>query len=253
MTAGRVPIGILGGTFDPVHVGHVAVARAARQALGLDGVWLVPTRQPPHRPRPPYTSIYHRFAMTALAALSTDGLRISDLELDTPGPSYTALLLERLHAEGYEAWQIVFIIGADAFAEIATWHQYPAILDRCHFAVISRPGQDADEAPASSATHGLGVTGWAARLPHLATRFVQVAAASRGRDARSLVASRQPSIFLIDVATPDVSSTEIRERLRAGLPIADMVPATVADYIQRHALYAGDVSTAGHLHEHTSQ
>lgn len=239
MTAGRAPIGILGGTFDPVHVGHVAVAQAARQALGLDEVWLVPTRQPPHRTHPPYSSIYHRFAMTALAALSTDGLRISDLELDTPGPSYTALLLERLHADGYGASQIVFIIGADAFAEIATWHRYPAILDRCHFAVISRPGQEADELRA--------------RLPHLATRFVPVAAAGRSARARSLVESRQPSIFLIDLATPDVSSTGIRERLRAGLPIAGMVPATVAEYIQRHALYADDVSTAGHLHEHTSQ
>jgi nicotinate-nucleotide adenylyltransferase len=235
-------IGILGGTFDPVHSGHLAVALAARDALGLDAVRLVPTRVPPHRPRPPYASIYHRFAMTALAALSAEGLQVSDLELDTPGPSYTSMLLDRLHGEGYDASQIVFIIGADAFAEIATWHNYPAILNRCHFAVISRPGQQADELRA--------------RLPDLADRFVTITPDSRAsnRAAGSVaLASHAPAIFLIGAATPNVSSTEIRERRRAGLPIDGMVPEAVEQYIRRHALYAGAVPTAGHLHEHKAQ
>jgi nicotinate-nucleotide adenylyltransferase len=236
-------IGILGGTFDPIHGGHLAVAQAARQALGLDAVKLVPTRTPPHRSRPPYASIYHRFAMTALAALSAEGLQVSDLELDTPGPSYTSMLLERLHGEGYGASHIVFIIGADAFAEIATWHNYPAILNRCHFAVISRPGQQADELRA--------------RLPDLADRFVTIAPDTRvpnGAAAPSgTLASQAPAIFLIGAATPDVSSTEIRERRRAGLPIDGLVPEAVGQYIRRHALYAGVVPTAGHLHEHKAQ
>lgn len=243
MTAGRRPgerhgpIGILGGTFDPVHMGHMAVAAAARQALALDVVQLVPTRTPPHRTRAPYASIYHRFAMTALAALSGDGLEVSDLDCDAPGPSYTSLLLDRLHNQGYRASQIVFIIGADAFAEIATWHNYPAILDRCHFAVISRPGRQTDELRA--------------RLPHLAARFIPVA---EGATTTSVpIESRTPAVFLIDAATPDVSSTDIRERRRAGLSIAGRVPALVEQYIGRHALYADTVSTAGHLHEHTAQ
>jgi nicotinate-nucleotide adenylyltransferase len=236
MTAGRGPgewhgaIGILGGTFDPVHMGHIAVAAAARQALGLEVVQLVPTRTPPHRTRPPYASIYHRFAMTALAALSGEGMHVSDLDCDSAGPSYTSLLLERLHNQGYRASQIVFIIGADAFAEIATWHNYPAILDQCHFAVISRPGQQTDELRA--------------RLPHLAARFTT--------PSRS-IESRAPAVFLIDAATPDVSSTDIRERRRAGLSIDGLVPELVEQYIRRHALYADTVSTAGHLHEHTAQ
>ena len=183
-------IGILGGTFDPIHCGHLAVACAAREALGLDAVKLVPTRTPPHRSRAPYASIYHRFAMTALAALSAEGLEVSDLELDAPGPSYTSMLLEGLHGEGYDASHIVFIIGADAFAEIATWHNYPAILNRCHFAVISRPGQQADELRA--------------RLPDLADRFVTLAfdgsgaRAPMGAAAPSVaLASQAPAIFLI--------------------------------------------------------
>lgn len=236
-------IGILGGTFDPIHGGHLAVAVAARDALGLDTVKLVPTRTPPHRSRLPYASIYHRFAMTALAALSVEGVEVSDLELDTPGPSYTSMLLERLHGEGYDASHIVFIIGADAFAEIATWHNYPAILNRCHFAVISRPGQQADELRA--------------RLPDLADRFITIAphtGAPTGAAAPSVaLTSRGPAIFLIGAATPNVSSTEIRERRRAGLSIDGMVPGAVEQYIRRHELYAGAVPTAGHLHEHKAQ
>ena len=246
---GRGVMGILGGTFDPVHSGHVAVALVARDALGLDLVTLVPTRVPSHRSRQPYASIYHRFAMTALAALSEEGLQVSDLELDAPGPSYTSMLLDRLHGEGYDASHIVFIIGADAFAEIATWHDYPAILNRCHFAVISRPGQQADELRA--------------RLPGLADRFITVAPDTRAPNAQWLLgvetassaalASHAPAIFLIGAATPDVSSTEIRERRRAGLPIDGMVPGAVEQYIRRHTLYAGAVPTAGHLHEHKAQ
>jgi nicotinate-nucleotide adenylyltransferase len=235
-------IGILGGTFDPVHCGHLAVALAARDALGLDAVLLVPARVPPHRSRQPYASIYHRFAMTALAALSAEGLRVSDLELETAGPSYTSMLLDRLHGEGYGASQIVFIIGADAFAEIATWHNYPAILNRCHFAVISRPGQQADELRA--------------RLTDLADRFITIApetGAPGGAAASVALTSRAPAIFLIGAATPNVSSTEIRERRRAGLPIDGLVPEAVEQYIRRHALYAGAVPTAGHLHEHKAQ
>jgi nicotinate-nucleotide adenylyltransferase len=236
-------IGILGGTFDPVHSGHLAVALAARDALGLDTVRLVPTRVPPHRPRAPFASIYHRFAMTALAALSAEALQVSDLELDAPGPSYTSMLLDRLHDEGYHASQIVFIIGADAFAEIATWHSYPAILDRCHFAVISRPGQHADELRA--------------RLPGLADRFVSILldgrAANDAAAASVALTSRAPAIFLIGASTPNVSSTEIRERRRAGLPIDGMVPKAVEQYIRRHMLYADAVTTAGHLHEHKAQ
>jgi len=241
-------IGILGGTFDPIHCGHVAVALAARDALGLDAVTLVPTRVPPHRSRQPYASIYHRFAMTALAALSEEGLQVSDLELDAPGPSYTSMLLERLHGEGYDASHIVFIIGADAFAEIATWHNYPAILNRCHFAVISRPGQQADELRA--------------RLPGLADRFITIAPETRAPNAERLpgaaatsvaLTSQAPAIFLIGAATPDVSSTEIRERRRAGLPIDGLVPEAVEQYIRRHTLYAGAIPTAGHLHEHKAQ
>jgi nicotinate-nucleotide adenylyltransferase len=227
-------VGILGGTFDPIHAGHVAVATAARRALGLDTVLLLPTRVPPHRPIQPQASIYHRFAMTALAALTADGLQASDLDLDAPGPSYTAELLDRLHRGGRTASQIVFILGADAFADIEQWYQYPAILNRCHFAVVSRPGRPASALPAA--------------LSSLADRFVAVGATP----PVARLNAENPAIFLIDTPTPDVSSTMVRERLVAGTNVERLVPPDVARYIVRHRLYGTDTSTAGHLHEHTA-
>jgi nicotinate-nucleotide adenylyltransferase len=230
----RARVGILGGTFDPIHNGHVAVATAARQALGLDRVWLLPTRVPPHRPLQPKASIFHRFAMTALAAMSVDGLETSDRDLDGSGPSYTADLLATLHGDGWDPSQIVFILGADAFADIEKWHLYPAVLNRAHFTVVSRPGRAASSLPA--------------RLTALADRYVTV-----GETAPTArLDAAQPAIFLIDTPTPDISSSNIRARLHGGSTVDNLVPPDVARYIARHRLYGADTSTAGHLHEHTA-
>jgi nicotinate-nucleotide adenylyltransferase len=206
-------IGILGGTFDPIHDGHLAVAAAARSALRLETVQLAPARVPPHRSGP-LVSIYHRFAMVALAAASDASLIACDLGLESTEPSYTGSLLDAFERAGYTASQMVFIIGADAFADIATWRYYPAILDRCHFAVVSRPG--------------LRVTALPARLPALAGRFSEPGPGWADR----------PRIFLIDSPTPDVSSTEIRTRARTGASLEGLVPEPVARYVRRHGLYA---------------
>ena len=207
------PFGILGGTFDPIHNGHLGVAAAARAALGLATVQLAPARVPPHRAGP-LVSIYHRFAMVALAAGTGAGLVACDLGLDSTEPSYTGALLDLFAGAGHTASQMVFIIGADAFADIATWRYYPAILDRCHFAVVSRPG--------------LGVASLPSRLPALAGRF---AAPTPDWPAN-------PHVFLIDSPTPDVSSTEIRARARTGASLEGLVPEPVARYVRRHGLYA---------------
>jgi nicotinate-nucleotide adenylyltransferase len=220
--SGPYPFGILGGTFDPIHLGHLAVARTVGDALGLGRTLLVPARVPPHRFRPG-VSIYHRFAMVALAALTDASLAASDLELDSSEPSYTSVLLDRLAAQGVAASQMVFITGADAFAEIASWRNYPALLDQCHFAVVSRPGRSAEHVPDAFAA--------------LAPRFSPIAAGTP-RTAPHPELAAPPRIFLIEAETPDVSSTEIRARVRTGGPLDDLVPASVAEYIRRHALYA---------------
>ena len=227
-------VGLLGGTLDPIHVGHVETAAAARRALDLDRVHVLPSHMPPHRAQQPVASGYHRFAMAALAVNGVDGLAASDVELRAPGPSYTADTLTRFRGTSrLGASQIFFITGADAFAEIETWHRYPEVLELANFVVVSRPG--------------FPVEGLRARLPGLASRMTSVGLqASR----QPLVASRQ-SIFLVDAPTPDVSSTEIRRRLAAGEPLTGLVPAAVARHIAQHGLYTEDAGffAADHLHD----
>ena len=215
-----VRVGILGGTLDPIHVGHLETARAAQRALGLTHIVVMPSRVPPHRIEGPSASIFHRFAMAALAVADIQDVSVSDAELEADGPSYTASTLERATAAGLDRSQVFFITGADAFAEIESWHRYPEVLDLAHFVVISRPGTPATVIPA--------------RLPGLVARFRQP-----GHDGRN---DGAPSIFLVDAPTPDVSSTGIRQRLRTGGSISGMVTPLVENHIKRHRLYTETIT-----------
>ena len=218
--------GVLGGTFDPIHLGHLSAASAAAGALALDEVLFVPSHRPPHRGVAPGASASHRLAMVKLAVQADARFRASDIELRVRTRSFTAVTLRALHALGYRASQLFFIIGSDAFAEIATWHDYPAVLDLAHFAVVSRPGRP---------------------LGSLATPLVE-----RTREigpgvrlADDVLA--EPRIVLIPAETPDVSSTDVRARAAAGESLEGLVPTEVERYIRRHRLYAGadpDPSTA---------
>ncbi|OFW37475.1 MAG: nicotinate (nicotinamide) nucleotide adenylyltransferase [Acidobacteria bacterium RIFCSPLOWO2_12_FULL_67_14b] len=216
-------LGVLGGTFDPIHAGHIAAAAAAERALALGRVLLVPSRLPPHRPESARVSPRHRLAMAALAAAEHPNWSASDIELDRDGPSYTFDTLSGLVAGGHDRSQIFFIIGADAFAEIATWSRYPAVLDLAHFAVVARPGITLDSLEK--------------RVPDLADRMTTPDALKP--QAPSLKAREKTRVILIEATTPDVSATEIRRRVHDGESIAGLVPDSVAAYIARHRLYVG--------------
>lgn len=207
-------LGLLGGTFDPVHLGHRAAGLAAAQALALDEVRLVPSRVPPHRAVGPQASDHHRFAMAALLAMDEAAWTVSDCELRRDGASYTFDTLSELHREGLAATQIFFLIGADAFAEIATWSRYPAVLDLAHFVVVARPG-------VTLAAEQDGLLGLTPRVT----------------PAAMLPARTTPGIALLNAPTPDVSSTDIRMRACDGHSLSGLVPAPVERYIRRHGLY----------------
>jgi nicotinate-nucleotide adenylyltransferase len=209
-------LGILGGTFDPIHLGHLDAGDAACAALSLDAVLLIPAHDPPHRPIDPRASVYHRFALVSLAIAGRDAYRVSDMELVRQGPSYTADTLRSLHAEGWRASQLFFILGTDAFAEIAAWYGFPSFLDLAHFVVIARPGTTIETA--------------AARTPQLRARMC-------GAPHGESVADAPSRIFLVEAQTHDVSSSAIRERIAAAQPIDDLVPAPVARHILKHHLY----------------
>ncbi len=219
MTA-RSRVGLLGGAFDPIHVGHLAVARAAQDAIGLDVVRFIPSARPPHRADRPQASEYHRLEMLRLALADATARgdattwEVSDLELQRDGRSYTFETLQALHDEGLTALQIFFITGADAFAEIATWHRYPEILDAAHFVVVARPGTT--------------LPSLRDRLPSLAPRMTT---------ASTLADFSRPRIILTESETPNVSSTEIRRRASRGESLNGMVTPSVAAYITQHSLY----------------
>jgi nicotinate-nucleotide adenylyltransferase len=209
-------LGLLGGTFDPIHYGHLDAAAAARQALALDELRLLPAHDPPHRQIGPRATAFHRFAMVALAIDGFDGYSASDAELRRDGPSYTIDTLRGVHREGWQPSQIFFILGSDAFAEIATWYAFPDVLDAAHFVVIARPGVRLDAA--------------ASRVPALAARVRR--AVDMGAKTHEKTA-----IILVEARTRDVSSTEVRARSAAHGPLDDLVPSAVARHVRAHHLY----------------
>jgi nicotinate-nucleotide adenylyltransferase len=209
-----VRLGVFGGTFDPIHVGHLDCAAAARDALGLDEIVFVPSHIPPHRSTDTRATGFQRFAMVALAISSLPAARVSDLELVRSGTSYTFLTLDSLHGDDWAPSQLFFIIGTDAFAEIAQWREFDRVVEGTNIAVVGRTGTSLESA--------------LARTP-LRPRV------------RPLDQAREPSattgVYLIEAATRNVSSTQIRAELAAGRSIANLVPDGVERHIIRHGLY----------------
>ena len=214
MTRSGLRLGLFGGTFDPIHVGHLDAAAAARDALGLDETLLLPSHVPPHRSADPRATMFHRFAMVALATDGLSACRACDLELRRTGLSYSYETLAALHADGWAPSQLFFILGADAFAEIAQWREFDRVVEGTNLAVVGRTGTSLESA--------------LARTP-LRPRV------------RPLDQAREPSattgVYLIEAATRDVSSTQVRAELAAGRSIARLVPEAVERHIIRHGLY----------------
>jgi nicotinate-nucleotide adenylyltransferase len=263
--SGSRRIGILGGMFDPIHQGHLDTGVAAHRVLQLTTLLVAPSNVPPHRAQP-VASSYHRFAMVALAIAGRSGWRATDFELSRAARSYTSDTLQDFHAAGFRPTELYFIMGADAFLEIATWKDYPALLDHAHFAVVARPGLQLASLPA--------------RLPALvprmrmldtsaflhADRCAQPDAATPGHDvdpspapahrpvpretdsavrATSAPDNERTCVFLIDAPTADVSSSAIRQARHDHRSIAGMVPNSVRQHIDQHALYEQSPPVAG--------
>lgn len=197
-------IGILGGTFDPIHVGHLAIAEEVREALGLARVLFVPAPRPPHKPGVPLAPAEDRAAMVRLAIRGNPAFEASPVELDRPGPSFAADTVEVLaaheRAEGREP-DLTFILSTEALAGLETWHDPERLLDACRLAVVPRAGRGA-EGP-----------GW------LSERF-----------------PRARAVFL-DGPDLAVSGTAIRRRVALGRSIRYLVPDAVIAYIADHGLY----------------
>lgn len=198
-------IGLLGGTFDPIHHGHLVIAEEVREVLGLEQVVLVPAAMPPHKPGRPVTPAEHRLAMVELAIAGNPALMVSRVELDRGGASYTLDTLREIRRERGEAasppW---FILSSEALAGFPTWHQPEQVLELCRMAVVPRAGFESLDAP------------WVAvRFPGHEDRFR----------------------FLSGPLLP-ISGSVVRRRAAAGRSVRYLVPDAVARYIADHDLYA---------------
>lgn len=209
-------VGILGGTFDPVHNAHLALARTAADRLGLTQVLWIPAGQPPHRPAP-HAAPAHRLAMTQRATAAEPRFAVDASEVESTAASYTVHTLERLRRRFGPDRPLVLLMGADALRGLAGWHRWRELFDLAHIAVATRPGFPFET---------------------LASPVAEIFASHRA--ARADFSGPAGSIVPFELVAGTVSATEARTLLAAGAPRAkllELLPAPVLDYIYQHSLY----------------
>jgi nicotinate-nucleotide adenylyltransferase len=219
-------IALFGGTFDPVHLGHLAVARAAAEKFGLGRVYFVPADLPPHKQKRKLTDFQHRFAMLALATADDPRLVPSLLDAHTGQPNYSISTVRRLKSTLKKSDKLYFLIGIDAFMDISTWRQPEDLLAEVEFIVVSRPGYSlADVARALPE---------ALRPPELAPGTM------RRRHTNGTIISMGTTVHLLSEVKERVSSTQIRVAAAKSVKqLSRYVPALVAEYIKKENLYVG--------------
>lgn len=211
------PLGLFGGTFDPVHFGHLRLAEESIAHLGLGGVRWIPAGQPPHRETPQVTAA-QRLAMVLRSTAKNAQFSVDASEVEAAAPSYTVHTLERLRAELGPAQSLVLLVGADAFAGLATWHRWRDIFALAHIAVSHRPGFPVE----------------ASSLPQaLASEFTD----RRLTDVSGLKDAPAGRIATFTMTQLAISATQIRKLLANGLSPRYLLPDSVLDYIQHHQLY----------------
>ena len=225
----RRRIGIYGGTFDPVHFGHLAVAETVSNAFALERIFFVPAFTPPHKRKRMISSPFHRMAMLALATVDSPKMFISTVELEAPAQPYTIETLGRLRAELQPA-RLFFVMGADSFADVTSWREYEAILNEYDVVVVTRPGYP-DRDACDGDKNGEEAVG--ALAPQLIRRVVDL----RGGACPSDEDLKSPRVYLTDYVSMDVSATGIREAARQGRSIDGLVPPPVAAYVEKYRLY----------------
>lgn len=195
-------IGIFGGTFDPIHIGHLILAEEARFQLGLDRVYLAPVGDPPHKQANALTPIAHRLLMAELATADMPGLWISRIDIDRPGPHYTNDTVQLLRQQVGPATELYFLMGMDSLRDLPHWREPQWLIQQCTLVVLTRHDIELD--------------------------WEQLEAALPGVRER---------VVLLDMPELEIASHTLRERIRCGAPICHQVPRLVETYIRKHKLY----------------
>jgi nicotinate-nucleotide adenylyltransferase len=212
-------LGFFGGTFNPIHRGHIIAAAEVRKRFSLERILFVPSFIPPHKTTREIASAEERMAMVEIALRRHTRLVPSAIEIEAGGTSYSIRTLERLR-DLYPGTRIFFLLGVDAFLEIETWREWKRVLETCFFIVMNRPGCRLD-----AAARVLG--------PEFEDKITDVRASARIAETWF---SRY-RIFLLPIRAADISSTDIRNRIREGASIKGLVPPGVAEYIRAKGLY----------------
>ncbi|HMJ49214.1 MAG TPA: nicotinate-nucleotide adenylyltransferase [Burkholderiales bacterium] len=211
------PIGILGGVFDPVHYGHLALATEAATRLDLAEVRFVPANVPPHRGQP-HASAEQRVQMLKLAISGDRCFAVDQSEVLRQGPSYTVDTLNAMRGKLGGARPLCLLMGVDAFAGLASWHRWNDLFELAHIVVVQRPGYD---------------------LKNLQSPLKEELAKRKVKSWRAAFRKPSGAIILLKVKPVDISASMIREKLAAGKSTGDLLPPAVLDYIQKQGLYHG--------------
>jgi nicotinate-nucleotide adenylyltransferase len=195
-------VGIFGGAFDPIHLGHLILAEEAHQRLQLDWVYFVPTGDPPHKQARGVSPVEDRLCMVELATAESDYLIVSRLDADRPGPHYTVDLVRLLQAEVGPETELYFLMGFDSLRDLPTWRDPNWLVANCKLVALTRPEVELDWASLE------------AELPGL-----------------------RQQVILLDMPALEISSTELRRRIREGITIRYQTPRAVEAYIWKHGLY----------------
>ena len=195
-------IGVIGGTFDPIHYGHLAAAEEARVRVNLEKVLFVVALLPPHKLDEDVTPVEHRLAMVRLGIASNPHFEISLVDVDRPGPSFTVDTISMLQEQWGPDTELFFVMGLDSLVEVPTWHQPERLIRLCHLVAVSRPRFEVDMRQLEASVSG--------------------------------ISSR---VEIIDMPEVDISSSDLQRRVKEGLPIKYQVPEEVERYIIEHRLY----------------
>ncbi len=195
-------VGLFGGTFDPIHIGHLILAEEARFRLSLDRVYLVPVGDPPHKQDRAITPIAHRLLMAELAVADTEALWVSRVDADRPGPHYTNATVQLLRQQVGADTELYFLMGMDSLRDLPTWRQPQWLIQACTPVVLTRHDIEIDWAHLEAALPGV-----------------------------------RQRVILLDMPELEIASHTLRDRIRSGAPVAHQIPRMVEAYIAKHGLY----------------
>lgn len=207
-------VGIFGGTFDPIHIGHLILAEEAWFQLKLDSIYLVPAADPPHKRNRKLSPAYHRLRMLELATHDIDYLHISRVDVDRPGPHYTSDMVRIMHKQLGEDVDLYFLMGMDSLRDLATWHEAQWLVENCKLVALSRHDVDLDWTELNAALPGI-----------------------------------QERVIILDMPELEIASNNLQQRVRNCQPIRHQVPRAVEEYIYAQNLYQNDKTETAQSHQ----